>query len=72
MIMTIFVDWKIDNLKIISMKKENLMSCTTACTRYEAPSASVVEVCVERGFEVSGNDFGLGDGTSYDEEDVNW
>lgn len=53
------------------MKKENLMSCITACPHYEAPSASVVEVCVERGFEVS-NDFGLGDGTSYDEEDVNW
>lgn len=69
MIMTTFADWKIDNLKIISMKKENLKSCNSAYPCYEAPIASVVEVSVERGFEAS---FGLGDGTSYDEEDVDW
>ena len=40
--------------------------------RYQAPSVEVVEVNVERGFEVSSDGFGLGDGTSYDEEDVNW
>ncbi|MBR4045772.1 MAG: hypothetical protein IKK05_02580 [Alistipes sp.] len=51
------------------MKKENLKSCNSAYPCYEAPIASVVEVSVERGFEAS---FGLGDGTSYDEEDVDW
>lgn len=38
---------------------------------YEAPSMEVVEINVERGFELSSG-FELGDGTSYDEEDVNW
>ena len=38
---------------------------------YEAPLATVVEVSVERGFEVS-NGFGFGDGSSYDEEDIIW
>ena len=49
------------------MKKENLMSCITACPHYEAPSASVVEVCVERGFEVSSEGI---DGPTYGEEDI--
>lgn len=40
--------------------------------RYDAPDMEVVEINVERGFELSGDGFGLGDGTSYDEEDVNW
>ena len=51
------------------MKKEFV---TNSSLSYEAPAAYVVEVCVERGFEVSGEGFGLGDGTSYDEEDVTW
>ena len=38
---------------------------------YEAPSMEVVEINVERGFELSSG-FELGNGTSYDEEDVNW
>lgn len=36
---------------------------------YEAPAAYVVEVCVERGFEVSGGSIF---GPSYGEEDVEW
>jgi hypothetical protein len=40
--------------------------------RYDAPDMEVVEINVERGFELSGDGFGLGDGTSYDEEDVIW
>lgn len=38
---------------------------------YEAPLATVVEVSVERGFEVSTGD-GLFDGPSYGEEDIIW
>ncbi len=45
------------------MKFENKLN-------YEAPLATVVEVSVERGFEVS-NGFGLGD-ASYEEEDIIW
>lgn len=54
------------------MKRESLINSNSANSCYEAPAAYVVEVCVERGFEVSGEGFGLGDGTSYDEEDVIW
>lgn len=39
---------------------------------YESPRMEVVEICVERGFEVSNDGFGLGDDTSYDEENVEW
>ena len=53
------------------MKREFINS-NSANSNYEAPAAYVVEVCVERGFEVSGEGFGLGDGTSYDEVDVIW
>ena len=53
------------------MKREFINS-NSANSNYEAPAAYVVEVCVERGFEVSGEGFGLGDGTSYDKEDVIW
>lgn len=38
--------------------------------RYEAPQVEVVEVAIERGFEVS-QEAGF-DGPSYDEEDVIW
>lgn len=48
------------------MKTENFNSL------YEAPDMECVEIMVERGFEVSSDGFGLGDGTSYDEEDVIW
>lgn len=49
------------------MKKEFI---TNSSLSYEAPTAYVVEVCVERGFEVStgGGVFG----PSYGEEDVDW
>lgn len=40
--------------------------------RYDAPEMEIVEINVERGFELSSDGFGLGDGTSYDEEDVIW
>ena len=39
---------------------------------YEAPRLDVVEVCVEHGFAASSDGFGLGDDTSYDEENVEW
>ena len=54
------------------MKRESLIISNSASSCYEAPAAYVVEVSVERGFEVSGEGFGLGDGTSYDEENVIW
>lgn len=44
------------------------MSCNTTYAHYEAPSAYVVEVCVEKGFEASG-EF---EGPTYGEEDVEW
>lgn len=40
--------------------------------RYNAPEVEVITINVERGFEVSNDGFGLGDGTSYDEEKVEW
>lgn len=55
------------------MKAMNkMMSETISHSNYSAPYIEVVEINVERGFEVSGDIFGLGDGTSYDEEDVVW
>ena len=41
--------------------------------RYDAPSMEVVEISVERGFEVSQGDgvFGLSD-AQYDEENIGW
>ena len=54
----------------MEIKREFLNESNSHC-RYQAPSVEVVEVNVERGFEVSSDGFGLGDGTSYDEEDVN-
>lgn len=54
-------------MKIGKTMNEGLMSSRS----YEAPMMEVVEINVERGFELSSG-FELGDGTSYDEEDVNW
>ena len=54
-------------LKFITMKKEFL---TNSSLSYEAPAAYVVEVCVERGFEVSTGEGVFG--PSYGEEDVEW
>ena len=51
---------------------KNLNDCAEKSPRYNAPDIEVVEICVERGVELSSDGFGLGDGTSYDEEDVNW
>lgn len=48
------------------MKREFM---TNSSLSYEAPAAYVVEVCVERGFEVSGDGIF---GPSYGEEDVEW
>ena len=47
------------------MKKEFV---TNSSLSYEAPAAYVVEVCVERGFEVSTGE-GI-DGPTYGEEDI--
>lgn len=38
---------------------------------YEAPTLEVVEVAIERGFEVSNEEGGF-EGPSYGEEDVEW
>ena len=50
------------------MKRECLINSNSANSCYEAPTAYVVEVCVERGFEVSSGE-GI-DGPTYDEEDI--
>lgn len=50
------------------MKKEFLTN-SNANSSYEAPMAYVVEVCVERGFEVSSEGIY---GPSYGEEDIIW
>ncbi len=49
------------------MKREFINS-NSANSNYEAPAAYVVEVCVERGFEVSTGE-GI-DGPTYGEEDI--
>ncbi|MBO7189077.1 MAG: hypothetical protein J6U93_00930 [Alistipes sp.] len=49
------------------MKRECLMNSNTSNLCYEAPVAYVVEVCVERGFEVSSEGI---DGPTYGEEDI--
>ena len=49
------------------MKRESLINSNSANSCYEAPAAYVVEVCVERGFEVSGEGI---DGPTYGEEDI--
>jgi hypothetical protein len=55
------------------MKAMNFMMCETMShPSYNAPSMEVVEINFEQGFTLSSDSFGLGDGTSYDEEDVNW
>ena len=55
------------------MKSKNfMMSETMSHSNYDAPRLDIVEISVERGFELSSDGFGLGDGTSYDEEDVEW
>lgn len=48
------------------MKREFLTN-SNANLNYEAPMAYVVEVCVERGFEVSSEGI---DGPTYGEEDI--
>lgn len=48
------------------MKREFINS-NSASSNYEAPAAYVVEVCVERGFEVSSEGI---DGPTYGEEDI--
>ena len=48
------------------MKREFINS-NSANSNYEAPAAYVVEVCVERGFEVSSEGI---DGPTYSEEDI--
>ena len=48
------------------MKKEFV---TNSSLSYEAPAAYVVEVCVERGFEVSTGE-GLFEGPTYGEDDI--
>ena len=50
----------------------NMESETRSQLRYNAPELEVITINVERGFEVSSDGFGLGDGTSYDEESVEW
>lgn len=50
------------------MKKEFM---TNSTLNYEAPMAHVVEVCVERGFEVSTGE-GLFEGPTYGEDDIIW
>lgn len=50
----------------------NMESETGSQLRYNAPELEVITISVERGFEVSNDGFGLGDGTSYGEENVEW
>ena len=50
------------------MKRESLIISNSASSCYEAPAAYVVEVCVERGFEVSTGEGVFG--PSYEEEDI--
>ena len=64
----VVVDRKLNYTRIM----KNLNYCAEKSPRYNAPDIEVVEICVERGFELSSDGFGLGDGTSYDEGDVNW
>lgn len=52
----------VDNMKL----GNGFAGCADERSRYEAPQIEVVEISVERGFEVSF------DGPSYDEEDVEW
>lgn len=61
-----------NNTQHIMKALRNLMDETGSQSMYEAPRMEVVEISVERGFEVSSDGFGLGDDTSYDEEDVDW
>lgn len=52
------------------MKVSNICSdMTPRHTDYQAPAVEVVEINVERGFELSGDGF---TGPSYGEEDVEW
>lgn len=52
------------------MKKSNLGAASVERRGYEAPDMEVVEISVERGFEVS-SESGF-EGPSYDEEDIIW
>ena len=52
------------------MHKSNLNGASAERSSYEAPEVDIVEIRVERGFEVS-NEYGF-DGPSYGEEDVDW
>ena len=48
---------------------KNFHDMTSCQSRYEAPGMEVVEVAIERGFEVSSD--GL-EGPTYGEEDIYW
>ena len=50
------------------MHKSNLNGASAERSSYEAPEVDIVEISVERGFEVS-DEYGF-DGPSYGEEDV--
>ena len=50
------------------MKREKLINSNSTNSCYEAPAAYVMEVCVERGFEVSTGE--SIDGPTYGEEDI--
>lgn len=59
-----------NNQKQNKMKVSNICSdMTPRHTDYQAPAMEVVEINVERGFELSGDGF---TGPSYGEEDVEW
>lgn len=49
----------------------NLAAIANERNRYEAPQIEVVEISVERGFEVSSESGGF-EGPSFGEEDVEW
>ena len=48
---------------------KNFVDMATCLSRYEAPAVEVVEVVIERGFEISSEGV---DGPSYGEEDIIW
>ena len=48
---------------------KNFQGMVTCQFRYEAPAVEVVEVVIERGFEISSEGV---EGPSYGEEDVIW
>lgn len=59
------------NQNITTMKALSNFAEAACRLNYEAPTLEVVEVAIERGFEVSSEEGGF-DGPSYGEEDVDW